>query len=64
MACIVAKELELGANPVIAAFLLDVVEDTPYSVDDLQTLFGKDVSVDLRMLGLLGIRGMLMWYWT
>ena len=35
VANIVAEELMLGANPVIAAFLHDVVEDTGYSFDDL-----------------------------
>jgi GTP pyrophosphokinase len=30
----------LGANPVIAAFLHDVVEDTPYTIDDIQKRFG------------------------
>ena len=44
VACIVAKELQLGANPVIAAFLHDVVEDTPFSIDDIQKRFGKDVA--------------------
>lgn len=44
MACIVAKELQLGANPVIAAFLHDVVEDTPFCIDDIQKRFGKDVA--------------------
>lgn len=33
VALIVAEELMLGANPVIAAFLHDVVEDTELSVD-------------------------------
>jgi GTP pyrophosphokinase len=44
VAMIVAKELELGANPVIAAFLHDVVEDTAYTIDDIQKRFGKDVA--------------------
>ncbi|MBQ2536797.1 MAG: HD domain-containing protein, partial [Bacteroidaceae bacterium] len=34
VATIVAIELKLGANPVIAAFLHDVVEDTAYTIDD------------------------------
>ena len=32
VARIIAEELELGANPVIAAFLHDVVEDTDYTM--------------------------------
>ena len=44
VACIVAEDLELGANPVIAAFLHDVVEDTPYTIDDLRARFGDDVA--------------------
>lgn len=44
VARIVAEELELGANPVIAAFLHDVVEDTPYTIDDIRQRFGDDVA--------------------
>ena len=44
VASIVAGELELGANPVIAAFLHDVVEDTKCTIDDIQKRFGKDVA--------------------
>ncbi len=44
VARIVAEELELGANPVIAAFLHDVVEDTPYTIEDIQERFGDDVA--------------------
>lgn len=44
VASIVARELELGANPVIAAFLHDVVEDTKFTIDDIQKRFGKDVA--------------------
>lgn len=36
VATIVAEELKLGANPVIAAFLHDVVEDTDYTMDDMK----------------------------
>ncbi len=44
VARIVAEELELGANPVIAAFLHDVVEDTEYTIDDIRDRFGDDVA--------------------
>ena len=44
VAMIVAEELELGANPVIAAFLHDVVEDTAYTINDIRQRFGDDVA--------------------
>ena len=44
VANIVAEELKLGANPVIAAFLHDVVEDTNYTIDDIRQRFGDDVA--------------------
>ena len=44
VAMIVAVELGLGANPVIAAFLHDVVEDTDYTIDDIRQRFGDDVA--------------------
>lgn len=44
VALIVAEELELGAEPVIAAFLHDVVEDTPTTIDDIRDQFGDDVA--------------------
>lgn len=44
VALIVAEELGLGANPVIAAFLHDVVEDTSYTIDDIRERFGNDVA--------------------
>lgn len=44
VARIVAEELELGPNPVIAAFLHDVVEDTSYTIDDIRKRFGEDVA--------------------
>lgn len=44
VARIVAEELELGVDPVIAAFLHDVVEDTPYTIEDIKERFGKDVA--------------------
>lgn len=44
VAKIVAEEFELGANPIIAAFLHDVVEDTAYTLDYIRELFGDDVA--------------------
>ena len=44
VALIVARELELGANPVIAALLHDVVEDTPFTIEEIRALFGDDVA--------------------
>jgi GTP pyrophosphokinase len=50
VARIVAEELMLGANPVIAAFLHDVVEDTPYTIEDIQKRFGDDVAFLVRVV--------------
>ncbi|MBQ7268840.1 MAG: bifunctional (p)ppGpp synthetase/guanosine-3',5'-bis(diphosphate) 3'-pyrophosphohydrolase [Bacteroidales bacterium] len=44
VAHIVAAELELDTNPVIAAFLHDVVEDTEYTIEDVRSRFGDDVA--------------------
>ena len=44
VARIVAEELELGANPIIAALLHDVVEDTHYTIEDIKEKFGEDVA--------------------
>ena len=44
VARIIAEELELGANPVIAALLHDVVEDTDTTIDDIRNRFGDDVA--------------------
>ena len=44
VALIVAKELQLDANTIITAFLHDVVEDTPYTVEDIRQRFGNDVA--------------------
>ena len=44
VASIVAEELELGENPVISAFLHDVVEDTDYTIEDIRERFGDDVA--------------------
>lgn len=44
VAKITAIELGLGANPVCAAFLHDVVEDTNYTIKDIKERFGEDVA--------------------
>ena len=44
VAAIAAEELELDANTVIASFLHDVVEDTPYTIEDIRGRFGDDVA--------------------
>ena len=44
VARIIAEELELGANPIIAAFLHDVVEDTEYTIEQIRERFGDDVA--------------------
>jgi GTP pyrophosphokinase len=44
VALIVLEELNLGATSVICALLHDVVEDTTYTLEDIENLFGKEVS--------------------
>lgn len=44
VAKIVAYEIGLGATSIAAALLHDVVEDTQYTVDDMQQLFGETVA--------------------
>ena len=50
VARIVAEELQLGPNPVIAAFLHDVVEDTDFTIDDVKARFGSDVAYLVRVV--------------
>lgn len=50
VATIAAEELMLDANPVIAGFLHDVVEDTSYTIDDIRKRFGDDVSFLVRVV--------------
>jgi len=45
VAKIVAIEMGFGSTTIAAALLHDVVEDTDYTVDDLEKLFGKDVAI-------------------
>lgn len=50
VASICGTELMLGADPVIAAFLHDVVEDTDYTIDDIEERFGHDVAFLVRVV--------------
>ncbi len=50
VARIVAVELELGANPVCAAFLHDVVEDTPHPIEEIREQFGDDVAFLVKVV--------------
>ena len=44
VAQIVAREIGLGATSIASAFLHDVVEDTDYTIDDMERLFGKKIA--------------------
>ncbi|MFW5831710.1 MAG: HD domain-containing protein, partial [Prolixibacteraceae bacterium] len=44
VAHIVAKDLGLGATSIVASILHDVVEDTEYSVTDIENMFGAKVA--------------------
>ena len=44
VATILAEELEMVDNTLIAAFLHDVVEDTPHTIEEIRDLFGDDVA--------------------
>lgn len=44
VAMIVACEIGLGANPICAALLHDVVEDTDHTIKEIREMFGEDVS--------------------
>jgi GTP pyrophosphokinase len=44
VAHIVASDLGLGATSICAAILHDVVEDTEYSITDIENMFGKKVA--------------------
>jgi guanosine-3',5'-bis(diphosphate) 3'-pyrophosphohydrolase len=44
VAKIVAKEMGLGARSVSCALLHDVVEDTDYSIEDIENMFGKKIA--------------------
>lgn len=44
VAKIVANEIGLGATSIAAALLHDVVEDTDYTIDDIERLFGETIA--------------------
>lgn len=44
VARIVSEELSLGVNPVVAALLHDVVEDTPHTIEEIKERYGEDVA--------------------
>lgn len=50
VANIAAEELMLGANPVIACFLHDVVEDTPFTIENIRERFGDDVAFLVKVV--------------
>lgn len=50
VANIAAEELMLTPNPVIAAFLHDVVEDTDHTIDEIRDMFGEDVAFLVRVV--------------
>lgn len=50
VATIAAEELHLDVNSVIAAFLHDVVEDTPHPLEEISSRFGDDVAYLVNVL--------------
>lgn len=50
VANIAADEINLDVNSVIAAFLHDVVEDTPHTIDEIEQLFGEDVAFLVKVV--------------
>lgn len=50
VANIAASEINLDVNSVIAAFLHDVVEDTPHTIEEIQERFGEDVAFLVRVV--------------
>lgn len=45
VAYIVSKEIGLGSTSISSALLHDVVEDTDYTVDDIENLFGEKIAM-------------------
>lgn len=50
VAYIAANEINLDVNSVIAAFLHDVVEDTPHTIDEIEKRFGEDVAFLVKVV--------------
>ncbi|MDE6008103.1 MAG: HD domain-containing protein [Muribaculaceae bacterium] len=50
VAYIAARELNMDVNSVIAAFLHDVVEDTPHTLEEIKVRFGDDVAYLVNVL--------------
>lgn len=50
VAKVAAEELMLDADTVIACFLHDVVEDTPYTIDDIKKRFGENVAALVKVV--------------
>ncbi|MAJ12875.1 MAG: RelA/SpoT family protein [Flavobacteriales bacterium] len=50
VANICAKEIGLGTTSIICALLHDIVEDTDYSIGDIQKLFGKKIATIINGL--------------
>jgi GTP pyrophosphokinase len=44
VAIIVSEDMNLGATSVICALLHDTVEDTDYTLEDIETMFGNEVA--------------------
>ena len=44
VAQIVSEEIGLGSTSICSALLHDVVEDTDYTVDDIENIFGSKIS--------------------
>ncbi len=50
VATIVAEEMQLGTNPVCAAFLHDVVEDTRHTIEEIRQSFGEDIAFLVKVV--------------